>query len=421
VLALLGVLAACGDGLAGPDASAPLDAPHDLVTVQVRSLAVRDGARVFFQRPDSTVVLTTTTDASGRVQAYIPPHTTVTVELVTGVAVGNRGRTLYTQLDVNPGDELVIDDGSIVTSASISVEIPADEGGAHYTLHAPCAAHPSTSDMLVPDQLTPYALAGCPAAGDLLITSDNTGNFLYVPHVAFTTTPLQLAGPYRPTTPLALRIDDVPPDVRLLRVQIEPIDGTHELGYLFRELQLELDGFETSKDVELSAPAWEGQRTLVRLTSDDPRISAPTVYAWGPTGAPTTIEFGADLPRAYLTRPTYDPAAHRVGWLETDQGRLADAVLVQLQWFSTDNVAWQIFGRRGEGTSITLPVLPDPALAPIASPVTNVTTIAIDGGYDRLRALPLLGQLRDVGFGAWPMDAPTGRVTFQTFGRAVLR
>jgi hypothetical protein len=414
-LALLGALAACGDGLAGPDASVPLDVPRDLVTVHVRSLAVRDGARVFFQRPDSTLVLSTTTDASGRVQAYIPPHTTVTVELVNGVMGGGRGRTLYTQLDVNPGDELVIDDGSVASTASITVEIPPDEGGVNYTLHAPCDA--TASSALVPDQPTPYTLSGCLTTGDLLITSDDTGNFLYVPHVAFATAPLQLAGPYLPATPFTLRVADVPPDVRFLRAQIEPLDGPHEIPYLFRELQLGFDGFETSKDVELEAPAWDGQRTLVRLTSDDFTISAPTVYAWGPTGAPTTVDFGADLPRAYLTRPVYDPARHRVGWLEADQGRRADAVLVQLEWFSSDSITWRIFGPRGDDTAIALPALPDPVLAPIDFPVTNVTTIAIDGGYDRLRALPLLGRLDNVGFGAWPMDTPTGRVTFQTSGR----
>lgn len=428
-LALLGVgvIAACGDGIAGPDASVPVDANTDLVTVEVRSAYAGASTRVFFQRADSTAVLTTTTDADGRVQAYIPPHAIVSVDLVSS---GGQ-HILLTQLDVNPGDEVVFDDGSEQPAAQLLVSASPLDGGFEYRVRAPCPAASSTGDILLeaPMMVTlDVSLFGCETTGNLIVeatAADGTPQFLARKNLVLAdNTSVELTGEYQPLAPITMRAIHVPPKARAVTLEQVLLDGTHPLlpapGLPF---PLPYDGFADSVETTMLDETWPDAHRLAKATADSYGAGIAAVYAWGPSDDTTTIDFGDDGLHEYLTRPTYSAATHRVGWLEADQGRLADAVLIELSApspLTSAYTTWRLLVPRTEHSYVTLPVLPVTAFYADAAYVTSVTNIAIDGGYERLRKLPrLLGQwspnvpLNSV---EWPLDAPTGRVVLQLVG-----
>jgi hypothetical protein len=427
-LALFAVLAACGDGIGVPDATVTPDVMRGLVTVEVRSRFVGSGARVFVQRAGSELVIATATDANGRVQAYVPEHSFVTVVLVHSDDLGVR-HFVYTQADVNPGDQVVIDDGTLASTAAISVRIPA--GGpdfGSYQAFVPCVATPN---LLVPDQPSSVELTGCTSSGTLVVRS-SFESFAYVHDASFAPGSLvSLTGEtYEPYVDIPLRVTNVPPAITNVRARQTLLDGDRELwidqlqdGFLF------FDGFETSAETTLRGPTWPDARVITKLTTDTFTAGVPSVFEWGPRGEPTTIDFGADALREYQTVPRYVPEANAIGWIEGDRGRLPDAVLAELSWFFSDeqrsaSIYWRVFARRGEDARLTLPVLPDVMFQPTGFLDARVTNIGIEGGYDRLRELPVLGRFRDPLFRnelfenpgptSWPIDAPAGRVVFMS-------
>lgn len=394
-----------------------------LVTLEVRSRYVGDGARVFVQRPGSELVIATTTDANGRLQAFIPEHSFVTVVLVPTDVLDTR--YLYTQSDVNPGDELILDDGTIVSSSTISVRVPADDPDLGYQAFVPCF---NTSTLqLVADQPGPVDLMGCAERGTLIVRS-GFERFMYRHDVSFAQGGLVSLtdGAYEPYADIPLRVTNVPPTIQNVRARQTLLDGNRELWIadMFDKV-LFFDGFTTTADTTLRSPTWPDARAITKVSAETFTPGIPTVYEWGPRGEPTTIDFGADALREYQTVPRYVPGANGVGWIEGDRGRLADALLAELQWFVSDElttttVKWRVFARRGEEPWLTVPVLPEPTLRPAGFINVDVTNIGIDGGYDRLRKLPLLGRFRaprfqdeqftNPGTSVWPIDAPTGRV-----------
>lgn len=430
-LALLGVgvLAACGDGLAGSDASAPVDANTDLVTVEVRSAFAGASTRVFFQREDSTPVLTTTTDGEGRVQAYIPPHTIVTIDVVDTDGF----HRLQTQFDVNPGDEVVFDDGTEQTSVTrLLISAPALEGGFDYRVRAPCPVSSGDGGIAFAGASTvtlDAALYGCENTGSVMVevtAPDGTPRFLSRRDILLANNAsVELTGEYQPLSPITVRALHIPPKARAVTLQQVLLDGTHALQ---REVTpfiqpLPYDGFADSLETTSLDETWPDARRLVTARADSYGVAVAAVYQWGPSdGATATIDFGDDGLHEYLTRPTYSPVTHRLGWLEADQGRLADAVLIELRALAT-NATWRLLAPRTERSSITLPVLPDGTFPDDMAFISSVTNIAIDGGYARLRKIPrLLGQWA---FDAvqfpnvdldWPIDAPTGRVVLELVG-----
>lgn len=422
-LALCGVLAACGDGLTVPDARVAPDVDRGLVTVQVRSHRLVNGARVFFQQADSQLVLATTTDAEGRAQAYTPPGSFVTVEL-TEISMGVfETRYLFTQVDVNPGDEVVIDDGTTAAQASLTMTVtvpPAtpDLLTTTFSLLGPCTISPSE---LAPDQPTLMTFTGCPQTASVIVeskfSSGDRGYLLRKNVLISDGVSLQFTGAYRPLTTTRLRVASVPPSIRRMDAAQTLLDGPRELfGAPTRTLFF--DRFEPSAELALATLPWDDARAITKLSTTD-GVGIANLWEWGPRSEPVhTIEWGTDAVRPYLAYPQYSPRANIVGWIEGDRGRRADAVLVQLYWTArTDlrelDVYWNLFTARGDETWVTLPSLPDLLLRPTNAFVEDVTNFAIEGGYERLRSLPLLARWPHFGASpSWPIDAPEGRVTF---------
>ena len=138
-LGLLLVCAACGDGLPASTADAGPDDPRGLVSL---AFLAADGERlvghrVFFQDRDSSLVLSTRTDAEGRANAFMHPGGFVSL-------VETRGNSslIYTYAGVKPGDELTIDQrGTPGNVVEIEVSIPPAAGAITYQLYTSCTSN----------------------------------------------------------------------------------------------------------------------------------------------------------------------------------------------------------------------------------------------------------------------------------------
>ena len=166
--------------------------------------------------------------------------------------------------------------------------------------------------------------------------------------------------------------------------------------------------------VVISAGSW-AQDKCAALLAEVLATRGLAAYA-GPPAAAVWIDFTGLDQRRYLTRPSYSATANLVGWIEGDHGQLPDVVHAELSWFnprSGRSAYWHIVGPRTEDAWITAPVLPDPDLQPVNPQVVELTSLSVEGGYARLRELPVMITLRPL------LEAPSGLVVYQNLGPGV--
>jgi hypothetical protein len=412
---LLGALAACGDGIAIPDAPMHDSAARELVTFEVRSARIGSGARVLITDRDSNLVATATTDAGGRGNAYVPDAVlSVTIEL-SGTAFNERW--LYTIPNVRPGDNVELDDGTLVETTTVTVKVAPFMGAVSgYQLETPCG-----SSTLEADLPTNVFLTNCGTDADMLVLW-NSNNYLYRADVGIIANgAINLAGEYKQLSQTLIRVVKPRPTTFQVHVQQMLLDGSRPLAVVPGFGFLNFDGFTTSAEANFTTPTWPNARVLTRLDEfSSSGIGSNTVLAWGERTEPTEIELDRDLPRAMLNFPRYDPATGIVSWLERDQGRRADAALVAVGWIQRDgtNVHWRMFVERTNNARIAFPRLPGGMYRPESAYVEHLTNFTIDGGYERLRKLPILGQWEPNAFrwNAWIIDAPEGRLNYESTG-----
>jgi hypothetical protein len=154
-------------------------------------------------------------------------------------------------------------------------------------------------------------------------------------------------------------------------------------------------------------------RTLEPFTNE---LSVQHVIDWSASTATTSIDYSAMLVRPYTTRPTYDPTSTTVHWTESSTGRIANTVMVGLAWAQPQiggGYNWYAISARGEPPRVRLPLLPVQRLVvPANATIFMLANISVDGGYERIRQR-LLGRWAP-DHGAWPIDADSGRVVYQT-------
>ncbi|MDX2094243.1 MAG: hypothetical protein SFX73_40805 [Kofleriaceae bacterium] len=409
-LVVLGVLVACGDGIAIPDAPTPDADERQLVTVEVRSARLGSGARVLFQDRESKLLTALKTDPAGNGNAYIPDTPSfVTIQLTDE---GNT-RLLYTIPNVRPGDHVVFDDGTRVKTTPITLTVPSDEGGVGlYDLRTACGR-----SSIEADTPTSLQLLNCGASVDMLLFSPE-GQYLYRPDVGiFDDRLITLEGTYEQFGVTTVRVNKPAPASFQARVDQVLLDGNRTLyplssGFVF------FDGTTPFAETTIGSPLWPNARVMTRLKDVSTSFATNQVLEWGPRGEPTEIDLDRGLLRTMLTFPRYHPDTRTVSWLERDQGELADATLVQLRWTDEEtftNVVWRMFVERTNNARVTLPLLPDPRLQPVNAVVDDVTNFAIDGGYERLRALPLLGRWNPFDWNDFLTESsPTGRLVYQS-------
>ncbi len=412
LVALL-VLASCGDGVPGPDATSAPDANVGLVRVRFPGHVETD---VFFQNADSSLVLATHTDRDGEANAYMAPGGFVTI-----VSRDMFSTTLFTWAGVEGGDELeLLRDAPSIDPATVFLSIPPDDPSTFfYQLVSSCgvtAINGAEIDVL------PIELENCPAAtvGMLVETFGDTSRFLYrdavsIQHGAV----ISIGGPYLELQPLTVHAVRVPQALDPASARVALIGSGSEL-YVTDDVAIDLaPAGVTAALMQMPLPvsgtlAWQ-MRTLA--TS---HLGMTTATAWGPVSSDVTVDFGAPI-RHYTSAPHYIAQQHAVRWTEDPGGRVADGVVMALPWQhegTGEGLTWRVIAPRSEDPVVRLPVLPLADVMPgegdIVFDPNVLSNFIIDGGYASVRP-DLLGRIDQVQ--TWPVRGPSGHVVVETLAQ----
>lgn len=418
VVAVLGVVAACGDGVGAPDAMPPPDSNIGLVRVRYLG-EVTSQRPVYFQNADGSVVLATRTDGDGTANAYMAPGGYVTL-------VDPLGGTLhiYTWADVQPGDELAVTGvfPDTTRTTTLVVSLPIDPGAVVYQLQSSCGQRsvaPAAGSSLV------IELGDCRGRADMFLYTIGAGlHYIYAEDVpAKTGSVVTFPAPYRVMGRSAIAVQNVPAGTTSLRITQRLVG---EGASLFDPDQIGLFGVGTlpvvdgagALDIDMLLPP--EATALTQMALDDEGASRQFFARWERTTATTSVDLAGKLLRRYLTRPQYDPSTHAISWTEEPAGRVANAVLASWTFTRPEiggNFQWHVFAPRGDEPVVKLPVLPDPELLPragdVISPPYSLINIGVEGGFGSIRSTHLGNFNAD---DSWPTTGASGDVVYQELG-----
>ena len=404
------VLAACGDGVPGPDANGAADANLGLVRVRFPGHEETD---VFFQNADSTLVLATHTDREGEANAYMAPGGFVTV-----VSRDSFTTTLYTWAGVDGGDVLeLLRDSDGLDPATVFLSIPPDDPSTFfYQLVSSCgvtAINGAEIDVL------PIELENCPSAtvGMLVQTFGDVSRFLYRDAVAIQHgAVISIGGPYLDLAPLTVHAINVPPNVEPPTARAALVGSGSELYVTDTFTATDSPPGTVTLEVPMPLPATGTLAWRVRAVAES-QLGATIATAWGPVSSAVTLDFGAPL-RHYTSTPHYVPTQHAIRWTEDTTGRIADGVILSLPWEHVgtgESLTWRVVAPRSEDPVVRLPVLPLADLRPgegdLVFDPTVLSSFIVDGGYASVRPY-LLGTFDQVA--TWPLRGASGRVVLET-------
>jgi len=407
---------ACGDGLSDPpDAGTVSD--EGLGIVSVRYLADASdlsGLHVYFQNADSTVALATRTDGDGLATGLIAPGGFVTVVVPNG--------NIWTYADVKLGDALVIDQRTLLTTeerTTITLRVPITPGADIYSLTTSCG---STDITGAQEEPMPAVLANCEGVADLLIMARSSDprpfgsnyRYLYRKDVVLDPqTTLVVEGEYAPVDTSMITVTNAPADVPRFSIAQSLVRGGREVSPT-KSGTVELTGGTGIVNLNKSYAPADGT-TMTRLAPRDATtIGMSNIVQWGPSSTRTIIDAGSVPLRPYLERPHYIPEASRLQWTESADGAIANAVVAVLEFPRSDSAGqrwrWTVLSPRDATAVVKLPVLPRPELvAPAGAEIKELSSIAIEGGYDRIRPYLLGAWDQD---DVWPADTDAGRVDY---------
>ena len=421
VVAVVVVLAGCGDGVGAPDATPPSDAEMGLVRVRYRGGVLEDHP-VFFQNVDGSLVLATRTGVDGTANTYMAPGGYVTL-----IDVKPSSHFLYTWAQVQPGDEVVVDDlemGGIIPTTTIVLSIPAEPSSGFYDLRTSCG---SENVSAAAGASLVVELGDCRGRTDMFVLAFGAGfHYLYAEDVPVKNgSSVSLPPPYSVMERSTVEVHNAPTSATSMDIRQQLIGEGHSLtnptvsGLGFASLPVVAGTGTANFDMPLPPPA----TALTELAPfDGIGISRQHVARWERTKATTVVDFGAITLRRYLTRPRYEVPSHSITWTEEPTGTVADAVIASWSWYRPEiggTYQWRIIAPRGAAPTVSFPVLPDSQYLPREHDTVNppfvLVNIAIDGGYERLRTkLPSLWPVPNNT--AWPAEAadgPAGEVVYQ--------
>jgi hypothetical protein len=410
VIAVVVMLAACGDSIdVAPDA--PLDAstPDQVVRVRVAVPDVTAGVRVFFQDPDSALLLATRTDEEGRANAFMPRGGYVTVLTTDG--------EVWTWGGVEPGDDLVLGAAPVLEEPAMLLSIPDDPDAASYWLHAPCTGsfHEVTGAQELPRLVT---LPGCGSPTDLLIITREVG-FQRIAHyraaldvelgTADVPKPIEIPAPYETPRANRVAVTNVPQGIGFLYVHQE-LHGTHGVLFdtsMFGQATIDTQG---SRETTLVMPGPQGATVATYL--DDTGSVAGTnllhVVHWGPPGD-VAIDLGALALPTIAGMPHFVAADHALHWQQTITSVTPEAAIATIQ-LST-GARWHVLAPPrppNQGAlALALPRLPI-ALDVGNANVTTFVTLHSSTGFDAYREHLLGWSPR----GRWPISGVSGLVSY---------
>lgn len=404
-LSLVLFLVACGDdGVRHtPDAAhadgAP-DSPVDAAALPVTLTATYNGqpvagVHVYFQNADSSVVLATTTDASGTASAVMQAG-----GFVTAInPYGAQGQDdLETFAGVKPGDHLVLH-RALVPDATTTVNVSApDEGVPGYSVYSPCNNAGAT---LAPPALLlattvpvsgQISLSSCGSATDfLVVASDGTPtDYLYAANVAIADQGnVDLtAGTYAPVTNRALTYTNLP-SAQSLSIENDVLDP---LGIIY------IAGAETPSDqptATVAIPEFPGESDLLQTTFNNQTYSQQVLFDWGHLGAAFSTDVGARALNDFSGPPTFDVPTHAGSVGLGSAGAAGD---FSLFFMAISRPApqhdWQWTIAAPFGATVSLPTLPTDVFdynvgSGDSATINGWVNGKVPGGYDAVRALLL--------------------------------
>jgi hypothetical protein len=394
-LALVVVAAACGGGGGGNNNDAGGDdggggdgSATTLVTLTIhdRNGAALAGKRVHFQNPDSTLIASVDTDASGVASAMMPNGGFVTA-INPFYEPDLSPIELRTFAGAKGGDELVLDD----TTQSVNTNIvgnnsPSDIGFVRLVTGCGDVAATGTTGgkpsgmLIVP--------GGCLPTTDIFeLVNDVEGSLLY--------------WGYLPDVTLdGMTLDASAIDVTNTEVQTKTVNYTvsdAELtSYYYENQQVTASGrmsfanASNMPDYPMTLPVVPGALDTMFFQGDT-SLTRRMLYEWQPGFATTyAADVSAKLLRKGTAKPTFDRANHRLIWTEASTG-------VAPEWgYATAHIdrgeygiSWTVVGAAG-GAALQLPVLPNEGTDynPMSDESVSVTAFvagASTGGYDAVR------------------------------------
>jgi hypothetical protein len=413
---VVATLAACGDGRTeSPDGGVQVNGEAGVVSVRYLADASNlAGLLVYFQNADSTIALATRTDGEGRATAFMRSGGFVTVVVPNG--------TLWTYAQVAVGDDLVIDERTLETTeqrTTFMLRVPPTVGADIYSLTTSCG---STDITGAQDEPTVATLGNCDGVTDLLIMARSSEprpfgsnhRYLYRKDVVLEGQDMIVVeGEYADVETSMITATNVPAEIPRLAISQSLVRAGREVSPTKFGLLDVTDGAATLSFSRTYAPA-DGT-TMTRIAPRDATtVGVHNIVQWGPSSTRTIVDAGIVRLRPYLDRPRFQPEASLVRWEEASEGTVANAVLAVLTFPRseiTPEWRWTIVAPRGEDTTLRLPVLPRAELvAPADAVISELSSVSIDGGYDRIRPY-LLGVWQQDG--VWPADTDAGRVDYQ--------
>lgn len=405
VLALVLVAAACGsdpvrhipDGRPQPDARAS-DGAADTAPAPVTLTITKDGTpqagvHVYFQNADSSLVLGTTTDATGTASAVMSPGGFATALNPFAAPSAGTPDLVKTFGGVKPGDHLVLRSTTAPASITVNLVAPVDSTTTAYYFSSSCGGGGLSIGSGATTVTGTASLAGCNGTADaLIVTADAAGvpvSYIAKPGLAVAdqATLDFSASAYTATVQRDYTINNNPNSTSIIDI-FDTMATARGAAY---QAFFGASGNPVTKSWKLPVIALAGD--VVQLREFTPTsISTRNVVAWGPLSA-FTVDFGGNLVPDLAAYPTYVAAQHAVTWTEVNGMATPDFVVSQVQATRTaDNRSWTwAVAVPRAGTAVGFPTLPTDvydyniAMAD-SSQVAGLDLVKVPGGYDAVRA-----------------------------------
>jgi hypothetical protein len=380
---------AATDTLASPTGDAPAGAVTIAVTVGGQQAA---HVAVFFQNPDSSVVLAAATDHHGTVGALMPGGGFVTAiepDDATGVI------KLVTFAGVAPGDALHLDLAPVDQASPVlfDLTVPSLSGATGYQVYTQCGS------VIVPaDTATTIQLAGCGANADMLVAAVDdqsrvVGSFFH-PAVAISSASVVLTDAYDAPTATNFSYTGVPGLATWVKTT-QVLYSAH--GRLFDNTTGSVPGVGiASESLAQPSPTTLQADTVTDIQPASNEHGEQLVYDFGGWTGSYALDLGPWLLPEYASDAGFDVGSHTITWSESETGAQADFVRATVHVYRDaipqgTTWAWSIIAPRATATSVALPQLPkeqfdfNPKSGDTIT-VSDLTNARVPGGYDAFRA-----------------------------------
>ena len=351
-------------GAGAPDAGVPTAAGLVSIVVTLGG-APQEGVIVYFQNADSSLVASTTTDASGLASATMVAGGFVTA-ITPSMTPVQTEPAVSTFAGVKPGDVLTLD-AIIETQLNVFSTAPLDPNSPsdvdYYLVYSTC----SDGYTLVEPETQTSLDQSRTGLGDMMVVTTNGFqgapiDYLYQPNVLVGNgSMIELYGSYQPAQHTTFNYTGLPSDgiVEMLSYIVTP----RGVAYTSRVASTTVSS--STATTGLILPAITGTIAVTEsVISESEDVGAPyhSILDWGAPSATYALDYGAARGiQRYIATPTYDVAHHSIDWTE-EAGATPDYVdasysvmrggLHGIGW------VWRIVAPRTSATSVTFPTLP---------------------------------------------------------------